>query len=192
MSFVGIAPMEDPEYIVLVALDTPSRDTGIYISGGVMAAPTVGAVMEGILPYLGVERRLEGDRVILEDYTGMAASEAEKKLKSLGLTANVTGTGERVLAQLPEPGQTVAAGSQVLLYLEDTGEMPSVPVPDFTGMNRREASQAASDAGLTILITGNGEIAPSITVTAQNYEKDTLVPLGTTVTLTFTDTGARD
>jgi len=45
VSFVGIAPMEDPEYIVLVARDTPSRETGIYISGGVMAAPTVGAAM---------------------------------------------------------------------------------------------------------------------------------------------------
>jgi len=48
VSFVGIAPMNDPEYIVLVALDTPSRETGIYISGGVMAAPTVGAVMADI------------------------------------------------------------------------------------------------------------------------------------------------
>lgn len=56
VSFVGIAPMDDPEYIVLVALDTPSRTTGIYISGGVMAAPTVGAVMSDILPYLGVEK----------------------------------------------------------------------------------------------------------------------------------------
>ncbi len=56
VSFVGVAPMEDPQYIVLVALDTPSRETGIYISGGVMAAPTVGAVMADILPYLGVEQ----------------------------------------------------------------------------------------------------------------------------------------
>ena len=54
VSFVGIAPMDDPQYIVLVALDTPSRSTGIYISGGVMAAPTVGAVMADILPYLGI------------------------------------------------------------------------------------------------------------------------------------------
>ena len=55
VSFVGVAPMDDPQYIVLVALDTPSRSTGIYISGGVMAAPTVGAVMADILPYLGVQ-----------------------------------------------------------------------------------------------------------------------------------------
>ena len=55
VSFVGVAPMDDPQYIVLVALDTPSRSTGIYISGGVMAAPTVGGVMADILPYLGVK-----------------------------------------------------------------------------------------------------------------------------------------
>ena len=61
VSFVGIAPMEDPEYIVLAALDTPSRSTGIYISGGVMAAPTVGAILSDILPYLGVERTREGE-----------------------------------------------------------------------------------------------------------------------------------
>ena len=54
VSFVGIAPMEDPEYIIFVALDTPSRETGLYISGGQMAAPTAGAVMADILPYLGV------------------------------------------------------------------------------------------------------------------------------------------
>ena len=58
VSFVGVAPMDDPRYIVLVALDTPSRSTGIYISGGVMAAPTVGAVMADILPYLGVEQKV--------------------------------------------------------------------------------------------------------------------------------------
>jgi len=56
VSFIGVAPMENPQYIVLVALDTPSRATGMYISGGQMAAPTVGAVMADILPYLGVTK----------------------------------------------------------------------------------------------------------------------------------------
>ena len=56
VSFVGIAPMDDPEYIILVALDTPSRETGLYISGGQMAAPTAGLVFSDILTYLGVEK----------------------------------------------------------------------------------------------------------------------------------------
>ena len=103
VSFVGVAPMDNPEYIVLVALDTPSRSTGIYISGGVMAAPTVGAVMADILPYLQVERNYTdeeaaGRQITLDDYTGLSLKEAQKQLKELGLTAEIVGTGETVTA----------------------------------------------------------------------------------------------
>ena len=181
----------------MVALDTPSRETGIYISGGVMAAPTVGAVMESILPYLGVERNYSeeeqaGQEVLLEDLTGLAPKDAEKKLKALGLTAVFRGSGETVTAQLPEGGQIVPGGSGVLLYLDGTPEEELVSVPDFYGMNRQQASDAAGAAGLYILVTGNTGVSPDVTVAAQNYEKETQVPRGTTIILTFTDTTARD
>ena len=197
VSFVGIAPMDNPEYIVLVALDTPSRETGIYISGGVMAAPTVGAVMADILPYLGVERTfseedLAGKEVVMEDLTGLTPEEAAKKLKLQDLSAAFSGTGETVTAQLPGPGRMLPGGSQVLLYLGQTPEQPTVSVPDFTGMNRQQASHAAGLLGLYILVTGNNGISPAVTVTAQNTPAGTSVPVGTTVTLEFTDTGARD
>lgn len=197
VSFVGIAPMEDPEYIVLVALDTPSRETGIYISGGVMAAPTVGAVMADILPYLGVERTfsqedLAGQEIVLDAYTGLTAEEAERKLKNIGLSALVSGTGETVTGQIPAAGQTVPGGSQILLYLGQEPEQPMAAVPDFTGMNRQQASDAAGKLGLYILVKGNNAISSAVTVTAQSVAKDTQVPVGTTIALEFTDTAARD
>ena len=197
VSFVGIAPMEDPEYIVLVALDTPSRQTGIYISGGVMAAPTVGAVMADILPYLGVERTFSpeeaaGQILILEDLTGLTAADAQKQLKQHGLTAESIGTGETVTAQIPAPGQSVPGGSQILLYLGEELQERSVTVPDFTGMNRARAEEAAGKLGLYILPAGNPEISPQNTVISQNIPKETQVPTGTTVTLTFTDPLAKD
>ena len=43
-----------------------------------------------------------------------------------------------------------------------------------------------------VLVTGNTELSPNVTVTAQSEPKDTQVPLGTTITLTFTDTKAAD
>ena len=197
VSFVGIAPMEDPEYIVLVALDTPSRETGIYISGGVMAAPTVGAVMADILPYLGVERTfsqedLAGQEIVLDAYTGLTAEEAERKLKNIGLSALVSGTGETVTGQIPAAGQTVPGGSQILLYLGQEPEQPMAAVPDFTGMNRQQASDTAGKLGLYILVKGNNAISSAVTVTAQSVAKDTQVPVGTTIALEFTDTAARD
>ena len=197
VSFVGIAPMDDPQYIVLVALDTPSRQTGIYISGGVMAAPTVGAVMADILPYLGVQRNyapeeLAGQEIVVADCSGLTAGDAGRKLKELGLGSKTLGTGENVTGQIPSPGQKIPGGSEVLLYLGEEPENRTVKVPDFTGMNRQQAADAAGALGLYILVAGNGEISPHVTVTAQNYEKETQVPRGTTIILTFTDTQARD
>ena len=124
VSFVGIAPMNDPQYIVLVALDTPSRETGIYISGGVMAAPTVGAVMADVLPYLGVPRSQEPEMVDLPDLTGLTSKEAESALKELGLTAVFSGEGEIVVSQIPAPARQVAAGSQVIVYLKSENIHP--------------------------------------------------------------------
>ena len=193
VSFVGIAPMEDPEYIVLVALDTPSRETGLYISGGVMAAPTVGAVMADILPYLGVEKKTGEDKqILMEDYTGLTQADAESKLKKSGLSANFSGEGEAVTGQLPAPGQILPADSSVLLYLGQQPEARFVEVPDFAGMDRQQAADAAGNLGLYILATGNTEVSPQIIVTYQSHTPGTTVPAGTTVTLEFTDTAARD
>ena len=197
VSFVGIAPMDDPEYIVLVALDTPSRETGIYISGGVMAAPTVGAVMADILPYLGVERtfseeEIAGKEIVMEDLTDLTAADAERKLKEIGLTAKFSGSGETVTGQIPAVGQTVPGGSEVLLYLGEEPAEELAAVPDFTGMNRQQAADAAGKLGLYILVTGNDAISTTVTATAQNIPADTQVPMGTTITLEFADTTARD
>lgn len=197
VSFVGIAPMDDPEYIVLVALDTPSRETGIYISGGVMAAPTVGAVMSDILPYLGVPREFSpetaaGQVVIVPDLADLTQKETEETLKKLGLTARFIGNGERVTAQLPAAGESVPGDSQLLVYLGEEVPETQVLVPDFSGMDRQQASDDAGALGLYILVAGDPEIAPEVLVTAQSIPAGTQVPQGTTITLEFTDTNAHD
>ena len=197
VSFVGVAPMDDPEYIVLVALDTPSRSTGIYISGGVMAAPTVGAVMADILPYLGVaqhfpEGNVAGKTVIMENLVGLSAEEAGKRLKEQSLTARFIGDGDTVTGQIPAAGEAVPGGSEVLLYLGETTPDQVVTVPDFSGMNRQKATDEAGKLGIYIQVVGNDKVSPSVTVTAQDIPAGTQVPLGTTVRLTFTDIKAAD
>ncbi|MBQ8797454.1 MAG: PASTA domain-containing protein [Oscillospiraceae bacterium] len=194
VSFVGVAPMDDPQYIVLVALDTPSRSTGIYISGGVMAAPTVGAVMSDILPYLGVAQTEDaaGQLTVLQDMTGLTPSEAEKLLKEQNLTAVIRGTEETVSAQLPGAGENVLTGSQVILYCGEATEDTAVTVPDFAGMNRQQASQAAADAGLCMLVTGNTSVDVNVVVTWQSVAAGSQVSPGTIVELRFADIRATD
>ena len=197
VSFVGVAPMDDPQYIVLVALDTPSRATGIYISGGVMAAPTVGAVMADILPYLGVAQHFApgdilGISVHMPDLTGMTVKEAQKVLQELGLTMRTMGSGDTVIAQIPAVGQVIPGGSEAIAYLDGEMDTGTVEVPNFLGMTRQQASDAAGKLGLYILVKGNPEVSKRVVVTAQSIPAETQVSHGTTIELEFTDTAVQD
>ena len=128
----------------------------------------------------------------MEDLTGMTAQEAEKFLADQKLTARLVGEGETVTGQIPVAGQTVPGGSQVLVYLGQQPETETVEVPDFRGMNRQQASDAAGKLGLYILVTGNDGISPSVVVTTQEIPAGETVPKGTTIKLEFTDTKASD
>ena len=67
-----------------------------------------------------------------------------------------------------------------------------VEIPDFKNMNRQQASDAAGKLGLYILAEGNTDLSPQIVVTAQSVAPRTKVPIGTTITLTFTDKSVQD
>ena len=68
---------------------------------------------------LGVEKTENlPQKVALEDFSGLTAEDAKRKLEKSGLCAEFSGTGTTVTAQLPAPGQWVEEGSRVLLYLE--------------------------------------------------------------------------
>ena len=191
VSFVGLAPMDDPRYIILVALDTPSTATGIYISGGVMAAPTVGAVMADILPYLEVTRAEEPAITQVPELEGLTQKEAEAALTEAGLTAVFQGTDEQVTAQLPGAGTALEQGSQVLVYLGEA--VPeTVTVPDFAGMTPAQAAKTAADAGITLCPAGNPDFDQPLQVQLQDIPPNTSVEPGRTVTITFTDPSAHD
>ena len=68
----------------------------------------------------------------------------------------------------------------------------TVKVPDFRGMNRRQASDEAGKRGLFIRVSGNTGISPQITVCSQSIAPDETVPVGSTITLQFADGTLRD
>src|SRR5690625_7701109 len=57
VSFIGFAPADDPEIVVLVAIDNPKNTIQF---GGVVAAPIVGRIIEDSLRNLNVPMRKEG------------------------------------------------------------------------------------------------------------------------------------
>ena len=197
VSFIGIAPMEDPKYVVLVVLDTPSEATGLYISGGIMAAPTVGAVFGDILPYLGVEpnytdEELELVTVSVPDVVGMTEAEAAAALSEEKFTYRTVGSGATVVDQVPAAGAMIPGKSEVVLYFGEEAPDEQVKVPDFSGMTLVYAQQYAESQGLYLLVTGTNQDRADVTATYQDIEAGTEVPLGTTITVEFTNHSAQD
>ena len=197
VSFIGVAPMESPQYVVLIALDTPNPATGQYVSGGVMAAPTVAAVFEDILPYLGIapdygtDERCRGS-VTMPDVTGRSVSEAAKRLKDETLDYQKLGGGSRVISQIPAAGRSVPGGATVLLYTDDTMPTDKVKVPQLYGKTAKEATELLTPLGLYLQPKGADSSAWHVVATAQDLDPGTEVERGTTVTVLFTDTNDMD
>ena len=69
VSFVSFAPADDPQVIILVTMDTPSRSAGTSVSGGSMVAPVNSKIMADILPYLGIEPTYSAEELLGADTT---------------------------------------------------------------------------------------------------------------------------
>ncbi|MBR6825123.1 MAG: PASTA domain-containing protein [Oscillospiraceae bacterium] len=197
VSFVGIAPMEDPRYVVLIALDTPNPATGQYISGGVMAAPTVGAVLEDILPYLGVQADYTKDElyrvnVPMPNVEGLTIYAAQDKLKEANLQYRIVGKGSKVLSQLPGKGKPVPCYSTVVLYTDSTMTEEAVAMPSLYGLTVEETVRKLNDLGLYLQPKGTESTAWHVLAANQSIPPGTMVERGTTVTVTFTDTKDMD
>ena len=196
-SFVGVAPIDDPQYVVLVALDSPSRETGLMIGGGAMAAPTASAVMADILPYLGLNPDVSDEDLNLitlsvPDVAGMTEAEAAEVLAAKSFTYRTVGTGAVVMDQIPAAHAMIPGKSEVILYFSQEAPEEKVEVPDFSGMTLVAANQLAAREGVYMLITGINQDAYNVTATYQNPEAGTMVEPGTTVTVEFTDFAASD
>lgn len=197
VSFIGVAPMENPRYVVLVALDTPNYASGQYVSGGVMAAPTVAAVFEDILPYLGVEPQYEEEdmyrvNVFMPDIKGMTESEAASVLRDSYLEYRIIGDGDKIVSQIPASGREVPGHSTVLLYTDDSMPTDPVTVPNLMGMTVTQATQVLSDLGLYLQAKGTDSTAWHVVVTDQDIIEGTQVDRGTTITVIFADTTDMD
>ncbi|NCB73737.1 MAG: PASTA domain-containing protein [Clostridia bacterium] len=193
VSFIGVAPIDNPEIALLVILDTPSNSTGIYISGGQMGAPTVGKMFADILPYMGYQPQYTAEELTIVDKTvpyikGMSSSEALTKIEASGLTARIIGTGTTVTAQIPAANSVIAAGSQVLIYCDATPSEEMEIMPDLTGMTYSIARQNMGSYALYVRASGPITSSTSVVVTSQSIAAGTSVAHGTVVELTVADT----
>ena len=198
VSFLCFAPADDPQIMMLITMDTPSRSTGTYVSGGNMVAPTASHIMEEILPYLGIEPSYSAEELMGVDTTvpnviGMSVDEAKDRLKERGFACKVEGDGETITDQTPVGGAIIPGKSTVVLYAGAEKSDKMCKVPSLVGCTAAQANTSAANAGLLIRFTGTTSSESStVLVFSQDLESGTEVPAGTVITVRLGDTTVRD
>ena len=198
VSFMCFAPADDPEIIMLLALDTPDRNTGTYPSGGNMVAPTASAVMSEILPYLGYAPDYSAEEMAAADTTvpncvGLTKKEAVSKLEKSGFAYKIVGDGETVTDQTPAGNAIVPNNATVILYLGTEKSQEPCKVPIVVGMTAAKANQALTNAGLIMRVTGVTDAGSgNVYAISQDVPAGDLVPAGTVVTVRFSDNSVLD
>ncbi|KQU60955.1 stage V sporulation protein D [Bacillus sp. JRC01] len=124
VSFMGVAPMDDPEIVVYVAVDNPK---GTVQFGGVVAAPIAGSIIGDSLEAMGVPKRkdqiekkmtwLDVPLIKTPELVGLSKSELQEQLVNLKL--EVSGEGDHVVSQSPDPGVKIKEGSTVRVQMSE-------------------------------------------------------------------------
>ena len=198
VSFLCFAPADDPQVIMLITMDTPSRATGTYVYGGNMVAPTASTVMAEILPYLGIEPSYSAEELLGMDTTvpnviGSTVEQAKEKLKERALSYKIVGDGDTITDQTPAGGAIIPGKSTVILYASAAKPTDKCVVPHLLGKTPSEANTAATAAGLLIRFSGTtGSESSAIRVLSQSIDEGTEVDAGTVITVQLGDTSVTD
>ena len=192
-SFIGVAPMDDPQIAVLVAInDIPESSPH---GGGAIAAPVVARIMEEVLPYIGVTSVYaddESDRreVSVPSVVGQTEEQAASTLEQAGFGYRVVGDGDTVTDQVPASGVRIPVSGRVILYMGENKPTEQIEVPDLTGLTPDECRDTLEQYGLYLRQKGvaNSQVTGSTTASRQSPAAGTKVNIGSVVTVEFSDT----
>ena len=185
-SFVGFAPADDPEVILLVILDEPS---GYSHMGGTIAAPLAAEIFSDALAYLNVdvqytEEELKNLNISVLNVVGQNVSSAKSSLSSYGFNVKVVGNGSTVISQTPSAYTTVSKRGTVVLYTENTSARV-VEMPDLTGYTVSQVNRIMSDLELNTVFTGGSLSSGEAVAYSQSIAPGTRIEIGSTVTVSF-------
>lgn len=120
LSFVGIAPIDDPQIVLYIAMDNPKN---CIQYGGTTVAPIARKMFLDILPALNIKKVksqrqkaysiMDKRSIKVENYIGKKRSEVQ----NISLRFKFVGKGDRVIDQLPRKGEYVEEGDTIVIML---------------------------------------------------------------------------
>lgn len=198
VSFMCFAPADDPQVIMLLTMDTPSRNTGTPVFGGTMVAPVASQIMSDILPWLGIDPDYTAEELVGADATvpnvvGQTLEDAKTRLTNAGFAYKTVGDGTTVTDQTPAGGAIVPNNAAIILYLGAEKSDALCTVPNVVGLSAAEANKTMTNAGLIMKVAGaTASSSGNVHAISQTTAAGTEVEAGTVVTVQFGDNSVRD
>lgn len=184
VSFVGFLPVQEPRFIMLVALKGLSSQP-FYASQTVV--PVFNEIIKDIIRYLDIPPQFPEDleeevmeMVEVPSAVQMTRDAAVKMLKEQGLHVRLEGEGFLVQKQFPLPGTSITTGTTVILFFEGGLHRQRdylLAVPDLMGLRREEVEALLSGLGFPYVMEGEGQVV------WQSLEEGTLVQANTLIEL---------
>ncbi|MGL4736835.1 MAG: penicillin-binding transpeptidase domain-containing protein [Cellulosilyticaceae bacterium] len=170
LSFIGFAPVEDPEVVCLVLFDEIPEGTGA-------PARAFKDIMKNVIPYLGItsDTAYETPAVdlgVVPDVKNVDLYSAIERLQTEQLSYEIIGVGTKITDQYPTPGVKLPHGGTVKIYTQTDAPDQVMSVPDVTGLTVSEAKTVLQDQ-FAVEVQGNsgGTIKVQIPVAGSKIEK---------------------
>lgn len=187
-SFAGVAPVNDPEVVVIFSLYDPRGTQGHQ--GGTVCAPVVGNIIDETLRYLDINpsytvEETTTEETIVTDVTGKKYVEAKKIFEQAGFNIasdNDIKDDEIIQEQIPKAGASLISGATIRVYTDKNSKKQTTTVPDVRGKSKAKAISKLKSSGLNIRVIGNGNAI------IQDPSAGETVTKGSIVTVKFVDT----
>ena len=166
-SFVGFWPVDNPDFVCLIVIDSPRN--GHY--GGTVAAPAFRNIAQRIsnIPsrkskivwknnqHTKYKKPFNGIRI--PDVRNLTIDNAKKKLKIFKNYIEISGNGSIVFNQKPSPGEYLKDSEKIILMCPDKPIKVEnkVIIPNLVGLSLRKAINNIHQKKLKFKVTyGNG------------------------------------
>ncbi|PKR78533.1 penicillin-binding protein [Halalkalibacillus sediminis] len=152
-SFLGMAPKEEPELMMYIAVKQP--EVNHYSEGGDPVSYIYRTVMENSLHYLEVEPDREqtnfAEPILIEDVAGKNVKDVEKKLSDEGVNVVVIGNGDTIKSVSPSEGSEILPNQKVIIKTEGKNT-----VPDLEGWTLRDVLRLGEVMSVDVDFVGTG------------------------------------
>ncbi|MCC8043523.1 MAG: PASTA domain-containing protein [Oscillospiraceae bacterium] len=192
-SYVGFAPADDPEIVMLCMVDEPKgtdANGSLVYYGSLVAVPVVSAVFSDALPYLGyypeyTEEELATLDITVPSLEGEDLEVAIETIESLDLNYKTVGEGTTVVSQVPSSASSVPQNGTIILYTEENLDKQMTTVPDVVGYSVSEVNNLLTNAGLNFKAGDGASGQSGATSNSQSIVAGTEVAQGTVVEVSF-------